>query len=127
MIILGGHEHVNDHVVDNSRLMIIGSPLDQSKVEGGLSLPGVGFITLSRTADGNLQCKVTKLEKSVGDSNVVSWEAKSPRVFEVLPQNGHWTDLTKAKVSSDARHRSMWHRIVADTNIPGQVFSSVDE
>lgn len=97
MIILGGHEHVSDHVVDNSRLMIIGSPLDQSKVEGGLSLPGVGFITLSRTADGNLQCKITKLEKSVGDSNVVSWEAKSPRVFEVLPQNGHWTDLTKAR------------------------------
>jgi hypothetical protein len=92
VIILGGHEHANDHVPYKNRLTIIGAPLDEHKTTGGLTLPGVGFIRLSGLRTEELRCDVTKLQKSADDGGISKWGAATPRKFSINPLTSFWID-----------------------------------
>lgn len=93
VIVLGGHEHANDHLFSKNRLTIIGAPLDEQKTGNSLTLPGVGFIRLSGLGTHEPKCDITKLEKSAGDGGIAKWELKKTRQFAINPSTGCWIDV----------------------------------
>lgn len=88
VIVLGGHEHVEDCRPDRNCLTIIGTPLDEAKTDR-LTLPGVGFIRLSGLAGGQLTCEVRKLEK-YSDRGVSKWRLAVPEKLRINSETGHW-------------------------------------
>lgn len=88
-LVFAGHEHATDHVMLQKRLTLVGAPLDERKLEGGLTLPSVGFIQLSGLGTADLACTVTKLKKERKDTKVV-WGCDNPRRFKINQSNGHW-------------------------------------
>lgn len=100
LIVLGGHEHLNDHAYNANRLTVIGSPFDSSKVESGRTLPSVRFMKLSNLLQTKLTCDITSLEKYAGDGNATEWRQGAFRRFEINPVNRHWQDMTNTKSSA---------------------------
>lgn len=91
-LVFAGHEHASDHVMLEKRLTLVGAPLDERKLENGLTLPSVGFIRLSGLGSADLTCSVTKLSKALEDTKVV-WRASAPHKFKISSETGHWVKV----------------------------------
>ncbi len=93
-IVVGGHEHLRDHVIHHRRLTIIGAPADESKADR-LTLPSIGFIRLSNLGTTSLTCEVTPLSKSAGDRGVTNWDSAKSRRFELSSRSKNWDDVSQ--------------------------------
>lgn len=98
VIVPAGHEHQQNVAPAGRKLTVVGTPHHEAQNEGGLTLPGVGFIQLTGLNTDDLRCGYQKLEKKTDHEGQVVWEPQKAVWHKLNPDSPHHWILFEPKI-----------------------------